>query len=57
MLSKMVLQVHDELVFDVHQSELEQLKPVVIRLMQDAVPLLVPVEVDINSGKNWLEAH
>ncbi|GJM28429.1 MAG: DNA polymerase I [Cyclobacteriaceae bacterium] len=55
--SKMVLQVHDELVFDVHQDELEQLKLKVETLMKDALPLEVPMEIEIGVGKNWLEAH
>ena len=53
----MILQVHDELVFDVHQDELEKLKPQVETLMTDALPLDVPMEVEIGVGQNWLEAH
>ena len=53
----MILQVHDELVFDVHQQELEQLKPKVEKLMKDALPLEVPMEIEIGVGQNWLEAH
>jgi len=55
--SRMVLQVHDELVFDVHQDELETLKPQVETLMKDALPLEVPMEIEIGVGQNWLEAH
>ncbi len=55
--SKMILQVHDELVFDVHKSEIELIKPIVLEGMQNAIRLDVPVLVDMNSGRNWLEAH
>jgi DNA polymerase-1 len=55
--SRMILQVHDELVFDVHQEELEQLKPMVEKLMKEALPLEVPMEIEIGVGQNWLEAH
>lgn len=55
--SKMILQVHDELVFDVHPSELEKLKVIVLKEMKEALPLKVPVEVEMGIGKNWLEAH
>ena len=55
--SKMILQVHDELVFDVHKSELEIVKPVIYERMKNALPLDVPVEVEVDEGENWLEAH
>ncbi|MDD4602899.1 MAG: DNA polymerase I [Bacteroidales bacterium] len=55
--SKMILQVHDELVFDVPKSEIEVIKPMVNHIMQQAIPLDVPILVDINTGSNWLEAH
>ncbi len=55
--SKMILQVHDELVFDAHKNELDVLKPLVEEGMKNAIPLDVPVVVDMNSGNNWLEAH
>ena len=57
--SKMLLQVHDELVFDVLKDELEMIKPIIIECMQTALPLPnnVPVEAEIGSGLNWLEAH
>jgi DNA polymerase I len=55
--SKMILQVHDELVFDVHRSELEIVQPIIREMMVNAIPLTVPVEVDMNTGENWLEAH
>jgi len=55
--SRMIMQVHDELVFDVHRDEIEIVKPLVYKLMKEAIPMRVPVEVDINTGENWLEAH
>lgn len=57
MQSKMTLQVHDELVFDVHKDEIDTLKPMVEDLMQNAIKLSVPIEVESGTGKNWLEAH
>lgn len=55
--SKMLLQVHDELVFDVHNSELEKIKSMIKHEMENAFKLIVPLEVEIGEGKNWLEAH
>ncbi len=55
--SKMILQVHDELVFDVYKDELEDLKPLGEYHMSTALPLKVPVEIGMGTGKNWLEAH
>ncbi len=55
--SKMLLQVHDELVFDVHNSELERIQPMIKYEMENAFILSVPLEVEMGSGKNWLEAH
>jgi DNA polymerase-1 len=55
--AKMVLQVHDELVFDVPEGELELLRALVRQEMESAVPLDVPLVVDIGTGKNWREAH
>ncbi len=55
--SRMILQVHDELVFDAHKDELEIIKPLIIEGMRNAMPLDVPVEAEIGTGKNWLEAH
>lgn len=55
--SRMILQVHDELVFDAYKEELETIKPLIIDKMKNAIKLKVPVEVDINTGSNWLEAH
>ena len=55
--SKMLLQVHDELVFDVHNSELEKIKPMIKHEMENAFIMDVPLDVEIGAGKNWLEAH
>ncbi|MFM2367732.1 MAG: hypothetical protein RL619_22 [Bacteroidota bacterium] len=55
--SKMLLQVHDELVFDVHNSELEKIKPMIKYEMEHAFKLNVPLDVDLGAGKDWLEAH
>jgi DNA polymerase-1 len=57
--SKMLLQVHDELVFDAHRDEVELIKPIIIESMQQALPLPngVPAEAEIGFGINWLEAH
>jgi len=55
--SKMLLQVHDELVFDVHKDELEIIKPIIKYEMENAFKMAVPLDVEIGLGKNWLEAH
>jgi DNA polymerase-1 len=56
--TKMILQVHDELVFDVPKSELEIVKPIIAHCMKTAMPnLRVPIEVGMGVGDNWLEAH
>jgi DNA polymerase I len=57
--SKMLLQVHDELVFDAHKEEVELIKPIIIDCMQTALllPNEVPAEAEIGVGENWLEAH
>ncbi len=56
--SKMILQVHDELVFDVVQTELDELRELVVEKMRTALPLGdVPVVVDTGTGINWFEAH
>ena len=55
--SRMLLQVHDELVFDVHKNEMDVLKEIVSQRMKTAMSLKVPVEIGIGVGKNWLEAH
>lgn len=55
--SKLILQVHDELVFDARKDELEVLKSLVVEAMSGSMQLSVPLDVDINSGVNWFEAH
>lgn len=57
MKSKMIMQVHDELVFDVHKEEVDVVKTNVVSLMKHAVHLEVPMEVEVGVGLNWLEAH
>lgn len=57
MKSKMILQVHDELVFDVCKEELEMIQEIVRDKMLNALPLSIPIEVNLNTGENWLEAH
>ena len=55
--SKMLLQVHDELVFDAHKDELETIKPIIKHEMENAFTMSVPLDVEIGLGDNWLEAH
>ena len=55
--SKMLLQVHDELVFDVHRSELDKIKPMIKHEMENAFSLNVPLIVEIGEGNDWLAAH
>src|SRR5690625_11691 len=55
--TKMLLQVHDELVFDVYKPELEKVKELITEAMENAFELRVPLKVDIGVGENWLEAH
>jgi DNA polymerase-1 len=57
--SKMILQVHDELVFDALRSEVELIRPIIIDCMRNALPLPngVPVEAEVGMGDNWLSAH
>lgn len=55
--SKMLLQVHDELVFDVYKPELEELQTLIKHEMEQAYTLAVPLDVEVGTGNNWLEAH
>ena len=57
MRSKMILQIHDELLFEFHAEEEKELIPMVIDSMEKAMPLSVPVIVDYGIGDNWYEAH
>ncbi len=54
---KMIMQVHDELVFDVPENEVETFRAIISERMKNAIPLRVPIEIEIGEGKNWLEAH
>ena len=55
--SKMIMQVHDELIFEVYKPELEEVKQVVADNMTHAISLSIPLDIDMNTGENWLEAH
>lgn len=55
--SRMTMQVHDELVFDVHKNEIEMVKPIIMEHMKNAIKTEVPIVVEIGVGNNWLEAH
>lgn len=55
--SRMLLQVHDELVFDIHKDELEELKPLIQKEMENAYTFDIPLDVEVGVGENWLEAH
>lgn len=57
MKSRMVLQIHDELVFDAVPEEIDRLREIVVDRMENVVKLSVPLTVECNYGKNWLEAH
>jgi DNA polymerase-1 len=55
--ARMLLQVHDELLFEVPEQEVERVKKLVREVMEGVMPLCVPLRVDIGTGKNWAEAH
>ena len=55
--AKMIMQVHDELVFEVHHEDIEQFKPVVQSIMEGALPLSIPLTVNLGQGINWEAAH
>ena len=55
--TRMLLQVHDELVFDLHREEEQAIVPLVVQGMKEALPLRVPIVVETGTGRNWLEAH
>jgi DNA polymerase-1 len=55
--AKMVLQIHDELLFDVPLDEVEKVKEIAVREMSSALDLDVPLEVTVGAGVNWLAAH
>ena len=55
----MILQVHDELLFDLHQEEQDELPPLILEAMETAItlPHEVPIKIDLGFGDNWLQAH
>jgi len=55
--SRLILQVHDELLVEAHQDEVEEVKQLMTDAMKNAAKLAVVLEVDLKEGKNWLEAH
>jgi len=55
--SKMILQVHDELIFDVFKEEIDIIKLIVEKNMKNAIKMKVPIEIEMKTGENWLEAH
>ncbi len=55
--TRMLLTVHDEIVFDMHQHEQDTVMPLIEKCMKTALPLEVPIEVEMGVGQNWLEAH
>ncbi|MDY0103642.1 MAG: DNA polymerase I [Lentimicrobium sp.] len=55
--SRMIMQVHDELVFDAHLEEVDVVKTIIENYMKTAIELSIPVEVEMSTGNNWLEAH
>ena len=55
--ARMTMQVHDELVFDVPNHEVEKIKPIIMEHMKNAIKTEVPIMVEIGTGSNWLEAH
>ncbi len=55
--SKMIMQIHDELVFDIYKDELLMARDIIENSMKNTIKLDIPIEIDINTGANWLEAH
>ncbi|MFQ3212905.1 MAG: DNA polymerase-1, partial [Marivirga sp.] len=55
--SKMIMQVHDELIFDVHKDELATLEKHVVDFMKNAMDLNVPMEIGVGVADNWMDAH
>ncbi len=55
--TRMLLQVHDELLFDLHREEEEEVREVVSREMKEAIPMKVPIDVEMGTGETWLDAH
>ena len=57
MMTRMLLQVHDELLFELPPEEVPQAKAIIEEAMKNSLELTVPVEVETGTGQNWLEAH
>ena len=55
--SKMLVQVHDELIFEIHKSELKEMKEIIKNEMENAFDIKIPLKVDMGTGLNWFEAH
>ena len=55
--TRMLLQVHDELVFDLHRDEADTVMPLIEDAMKNALPMSVPIVVEMGMGNTWLEAH
>ncbi len=55
--TRMLLTVHDEIVFDLYRAEQEQVMPQIAEAMKTALPMSVPLVVEMGAGRNWLEAH
>ena len=55
--SKLILQIHDELLIETYEDELDQVKEILSDKMQHAVSLRVPMEIDLNTGSTWYDAH
>ena len=55
MKSNLILQVHDELIIETHMSELDEVKSILKKSMEEAIALKVHLSVDVNEGKNWLQ--
>jgi len=53
----MLLQVHDELIFEIHDDEKKEIPEQIIKMMETAYPIDVPLKVEAGTGKNWLESH
>jgi len=55
--SRMIMQVHDEVIVDTHKNEVDEVKSIVLEAMKNAISLKVKMKVDLNTGNDWLEAH
>ena len=55
--SKMLVQVHDELVFEIHNDEMKEMKEIIQNEMENAYDITIPLKVDMGTGLNWFEAH